>query len=632
MENKLEAAQQKNIVVRILDKITDISDSAMGIAMLAVALMTMYDVIMRHFFHAPTEWAYDICVYVLIWYSFIVAGQALKDGHHIKVDVIINMVKGRPRVMTDLVAYIGVAVYSAMMTNYCFQVMATNFRMGARSISLLRAPLWIIQLGMVIGAAILFVQAVLLAWGKLKELAKMGLAPGRDIKDNPYIPLVLMIIGVVVGIFLFNLNAGLGLIVIVFSFMLVGVPIFASLGLVGSLGLFMMMGVNGLPQIATIAQKGVESYTMLAVPLFILAGNLLVEGGIGGELFDFCSKWVGPLPGGIAVATIVACAIFAAISGSSVATAAIIGVVALPQLKKYGYDTTLAVGLVAAGGTLGILIPPSTSMIIYSTITEESTGALFMGGVIPGIMMAAIFAGYAVIYCVKTKRYTKLERCSMGDRMRNLVVSIWGLLTPVIILVSIYTGFCTPTEAAAVSVVYALIVSLARGKIKPREIIHVTKIGNGSAGMIMMIVAGALIFGNLITITQVSQTLVNFVSEQQIPANLVLLIMCLLFVVLGMFLEVVSIMYITMPIVYPLMTSLGFDGIWFGVFVTLLMEMALITPPVGLNTFVIQGISKEPMAKVIKGVLPFMALLALGLVILFLFPNLATWLPSQMSG
>ena len=168
MENKLEAAQQKNIVVRILDKITDISDSAMGIAMLAVALMTMYDVIMRHFFHAPTEWAYDICVYVLIWYSFIVAGQALKDGHHIKVDVIINMVKGRPRVMTDLVAYIGVAVYSAMMTNYCFQVMATNFRMGARSISLLRAPLWIIQLGMVIGAAILFVQAVLLAWGMVR--------------------------------------------------------------------------------------------------------------------------------------------------------------------------------------------------------------------------------------------------------------------------------------------------------------------------------------------------------------------------------------------------------------------------------------------------------------------------------
>ena len=200
MENNLESVQQKNIVVRILDKITDVSDSAMGIAMLAVALITMFDVIMRHFFHAPTEWAYDICVYALIWYSFIVAGQALKGGHHIKVDVIINMLKGRSRVMTDLIAYVGVAVYSAMMTNYCFQVMFNNFRMGARSISLLRAPHWIIQLGMVIGAAILFVQAVLLTIDKLKELVKMGLAPGKDIKDNPYIPLILMIIGIVVGI------------------------------------------------------------------------------------------------------------------------------------------------------------------------------------------------------------------------------------------------------------------------------------------------------------------------------------------------------------------------------------------------------------------------------------------------
>lgn len=202
-----------------------------------------------------------------------------------------------------------------------------------------------------------------------------------------------------------------------------------------------------------------------------------------------------------------------------------------------------------------------------------------MGGVIPGIIMAIIFSVYAVLYCVKTGRYLKMERCPMKERIKNLVVSVWGLLTPVIILVSIYTGFCTPTEAAAVAVVYALVVSLLRGKIKPKEVVKIAKGGNGSAGMIMMIVAGALIFGNLITITQVSQQVISFVSEQQIPAGLVLLIMCLLFVVLGMFLEVISIMYITMPIVYPLITSLGFNGIWFGVFVTLLMEMALITPP-----------------------------------------------------
>lgn len=633
MENHIEstAIGQKNIILRILDKITDLSDSIMGIAMLVVSFITLYDVILRHFFHKPTEWAYDIAVYALIWYSFIVAGQALKDGHHIKVDVIISHLTGRTKVVTDLVAYIGVTIYAGMMTYYCGQVMFNNLQMGARSISLLRAPLWIIQLGMVLGAAILFLQGIALTCGKFKEWARMGFKPGSDWKDNPYIPLVLFAVALVAGIALFQVNAGLGMLISVFALLLVGVPVFAGLGLVGSLGLFLMMGASGLPQIATIAQKGVESYTMLAVPLFILAGNLLVEGDIGSELFDFCSKWVGHIPGGVAVATIIACAIFAAISGSSVATAAIIGVVALPQLKKYGYDTTLSLGLVAAGGTLGILIPPSTSMIVYSTITEESTGALFMGGVIPGIIMAVIFSVYAVLYCLKTGRYLKMERCPMKERIKNLVVSVWGLLTPVIILVSIYTGFCTPTEAAAVAVVYALVVSLLRGKIKPKEVVKIAKGGNGSAGMIMMIVAGALIFGNLITITQVSQQVINFVSEQQIPAGLVLLIMCLLFVVLGMFLEVISIMYITMPIVYPLITSLGFNGIWFGVFVTLLMEMALITPPVGLNTYVIQGISKEPMANVVKGALPFMALLALGLILLYLFPGLATWLPNQMS-
>lgn len=629
MANTIEL-QKKNAALRALDAITDISDSVMGVAMLAIAFITLYDVVMRHFFDRPTEWVYDIAVYVLIWYSFVVAGQALKNGHHIKVDILVTHLTGRTAVVTDLIAYVGVAIYSAMLTAFCGVVMFNNLKFGARSISLLRTPLWIIQLGMVLGATLLFLQAVALAYGKFCEWSKLGFRPGKNWKDNPYVPMAIFAVALLAGIALFRVNAGLGMIISVFALLLIGVPVFAGLGLVGSLGLFLMMGANGLPQIATIAQKGVESYTMLAVPLFILAGNLLVEGDIGAELYDFCTKWVGHIPGGVAVATIVACAIFAAISGSSVATAAIIGVVALPQLKKYGYDTAMSVGLVAAGGTLGILIPPSTSMIVYSTITEESTGALFMGGVIPGIIMAIIFATYAVLYCIKTGRYTKMERCTLKDRMKNLVTSVWGLLTPVIILVSIYTGFCTPTEAAAVAVVYALVVSLIRGKIKPKQIVQITKSGNGSAGMIMMIVAGALIFGNLITITQVSQKIIGYVSAQQIPAGFVLLIMCLLFVVLGMFLEVISIMYITMPIVYPLIISLGYNGIWFGVFVTLLMEMALITPPVGLNTYVIQGISKEPMSTVIKGALPFMLMLALGLLLLYLFPGLATWLPSQM--
>lgn len=624
-------AAKPNILVRIINKAADISDSVMGFVMLGIAALTVIDVCMRHFLAKPTSWIYTVCVYALIWYSFIVAAQALVGDHHIKVDMLINLFHGRARIATDALAYLFITIYSGMLTYFAFTTMLKNLRMGAKSIGTVRIPIWIIQLGIVLGAALLCLEAINLLIHKLADWKRAGFKPGKGIHENPYIVLVIFIAVFAAGLCVFRFNRGFGMIITVFAILLVGVPVFAGLGMVGAIGLYIMMGAKaGLGQIATIAQKGVESYTLLAIPLFVLAGNLLVESGIGAELYDFCAKWAGHLPGGIAIATIIACAIFAAISGSSVATAAIIGSVALPELKKYKYDTNMSLGLLAAGGTLGILIPPSSSMIVYSTITEESTGKLFMGGIIPGIIMAIIFSAYAVVSCKVTGKYERMPKASWGDRGRNLVTSIWGLLTPVIILVSIYTGFCTPTEAAAVAVIYALTVSLMRGKISLKDIPRIVKMGNGSAGMIMMIVAGALIFGNLITITQAAQNIINYVAEHNIAPGLVLLVMCVLFVILGMFLEVISIMYITMPIVFPLMTGLGYNGIWFGVFVTLLMEMALITPPVGLNTFVIQGVSKEPMAKVVKGVLPFMLLLALGLVLLYLFPWLALWLPSKM--
>ncbi len=634
VSNNLEAAavaNKPNIMIRVIDKITDLADSVMGLAMVFTALITLYEVIVRHFLKSPTIWTYDVSIYLLIWYSFMVAGKALKDDHHIKVDILITNLRGRARVAADTLGLLGVAVYSGLMSFYTFRLCHESLAFKERTISLLRMPVWLIQLGMVIGSILLFLQAVILFSGKIKEWSKLGFAPGKGLRENPYFVLITFFILLVLGLSFFNISRGAAVIITVFALLLVGVPVFAGLGLMGCIGLFYMMGLqSGLPQIAVIAQKGVESYTLLAIPLFILAGNFLVEGGIGQELYDVCVKWIGHLPGGIAVATIAACAIFAAISGSSVATAAIIGMVALPELRKYEYDPVMSYGLLAAGGTLGILIPPSSSMIVYATITEESTGALFMGGVIPGLIMATIFAAYAVIFCMRTGKYLKMERCSREVRLKTTLTSIWGILTPVIILTSIYTGFCTPTEAAGVAVAYAMLVSLFRRKIKVTEILKIAKMGNGSGGMIMMIVAGALIMGNVITIMQVPQQIINYVGTLSIPPGVVLFVLCLIFIVLGMFLEVISIMYIAMPIVYPLVVSLGYNGIWFGVFATLLMEMALITPPVGLNTFVIQGIAKAPMSQVIRGVLPFMLLLGVGLVILYLFPFLATWLPSTM--
>ena len=369
---------------------------------------------------------------------------------------------------------------------------------------------------------------------------------------------------------------------------------------------------------------------MLAVPLYILVGQILMESGIGKELFDVCVKWMGHLPGGMGAATIGACAIFAAISGSSVATAATIGMVAIPEMLKCRYDPQMVYGSLASGGTLGILIPPSAAMIIYSSITDESTGALFMGGVVPGIIMTLIFTVFVIAFCVRTGKYQKIAPFSWSERFSILGKSFWGLMTPVIIILTIYTGVCTPTEAAALAVFYALAISLIRGKIKLRQLNRIMAKSTRTSSMILMIVVGAMQLGIITTFLQVPQRAIALVGALDFPVWVIMTLLCLIFIILGMFLEVVSILLITMPIVHPLIIHMGFNGVWFGVFIVLLMEMAMITPPVGLNIYVIQGVANARMAEVIAGVLPFMVLLMAGVLLLWLFPQLVLWFPSTM--
>jgi C4-dicarboxylate transporter DctM subunit len=304
--------------------------------------------------------------------------------------------------------------------------------------------------------------------------------------------------------------------------------------------------------------------------------------------------------------------------------------VAIPEMKRHRYESQLTYGTLAAGGTLGILIPPSAAMIIYSAITDESTGALFMGGVVPGIILILLFAGYAIFRSIRTGLYEKIPPCSWKERFGVLKNSFWGLLTPVIIIFTIYTGICTPTEAAAVAVVYALLVSLVRKNILPRQLNQIFLKSTRTSSMILMIVVGALQLGMITTFLQIPQGAVSLVGRLDMANWIIMVILCIIYLILGMFLEVISILLITMPIVYPIIIYMGFNGVWFGVFIVLLMEMALITPPVGLNMYVIQGVSGARMIDVIRGVLPFMLLLLIGLLLLWFVPGLAIWLPSGM--
>lgn len=625
--------QQKTVnpVVAAIDKITDWADSAAAIGMMFAGLFTGYEVIVRHYFKSPTIWTFDVSIMIMLWFSFLIAAQALRHNHHIQVDILLRVMKDNVRAPLDVLSNLVIVIYAVILTIFTGQACWYSFVSKEMTITLLQVPVWIMQLGMVVGSVLLVLQGLVALGGSIGKLKDIGLKFEKGILGNPVLVVIFFIICIGWGAYLFDVNRGLALVVTIFSLMLMGVPIFTSLGMVGAIALFTILGTkSGIAQIPIIAQHAVESYTLMAIPLFIFTGNILVKGNIGQELYEVCVKWIGHIPGGIAVATIAACAVFAAISGSSVATAAIIGLVALPELRRYEYDTRLSLGLLAAGGTLGILIPPSSSMIVFSSITEESTGSLFMGGVIPGIIMAVIFALYAAWMCARSGKYKKMEKATLKERLDTTKGAFWGIMTPVVILVSIYTGLCTPTEAASVSLVYALVVSLIRRRIGLRELVPVLKSGTGSSGMILMIVVGAMILGTVTTIMQVPQQVINYVGSMAVSPGFVMFVLCIVYIILGMFLEVISIMYITVPIVYPLIISLGYDGIWFGVFITLLMEMALITPPVGLNVFVIQGISEQPNLEVIRGVWPFMVLLVVGLFILYFFPDLATWLPGTM--
>jgi len=602
-----------------------------GYIMTLAAVLICYDVFMRFVFKKPAIWVFDVTSYIFIWYGFLTAAYGLKVGSHINVDILLNKMKPRIKIPLETIAYTVCFIYSTILLIYVFKMTVEAYLNKEAAPTVLHAPMYIVELGILIGYLALSFQTLRMLIEKIRVCAKGNLEGGTGFINNPVLILPLYLILSALGIYLYVVTPGIGMVVTILVLLLAGVPVFAALGIVGSLGLFILMGTQtGLTQTAFVALKSLDNFTLLAIPLYILVGEILISGGIAHELYDACATWVGHFPGGIAVATVIACGIFAAISGSSVATAAAIGAVALPEMLERGYDKRLAYGILAAGGTLGILIPPSGAMIIYSSVTDESTGALFVGGIIPGIILCTIFSLFAILYCMRTGRYQKVKRATWEKMLEIFKTSFWGLMTPVIIIISIYSGVCTPTEAAAIAVVYALIVSLLRRKIKFRELHNIVKKSTHSSTMILMIVVGAMLLGTITTFLQIPQQALELVNSLQVSKWLILSMLCVFYLILGMFLEVVSILLITMPIVYPLIINLGFNGIWFGVFVTVLMEMALITPPVGLNIYVIQGVANASMVDVVRGVLPFLLFLFLALFLLVFFPQLSLLLPSIM--
>ncbi len=418
------------------------------------------------------------------------------------------------------------------------------------------------------------------------------------------------------------------------ALLLAGVDIaFVLVGL--GAALLLLDGSSGLV-VAQALMSSMDNFILLAVPLFILMSNVLLRGGAGARLFAAAQSWVGHWPGGLAVATVLSCALFAAISGSSVATAATIGTVAIPELVARGYRRRFVFGLLAAGGTLGVLIPPSIPMIVYGFLTEESIVDLFLAGIGPGLLLTALFVGWAVVHA-RLGGHRRIPRASREERRRRSLAALPTLALAVAVVAGIYAGVFTPTEAAAVGFALALVVVLGvHRSLRLRDLPAVARDSMRTAAMVLFIVAGAKVFGHAIALYQVPQEVTRAaVAAATAPEGFVAAV-CALLLIMGCVLETLSMMLLMLPVIDPSLDALGIDPIWFGVIFTLMIECALITPPVGLNLFVIRAVAAQALpgsdaeaslGDVVRGAAPFVALILSTAVAVAAFPPLALFIP-----
>jgi C4-dicarboxylate transporter DctM subunit len=403
-----------------------------------------------------------------------------------------------------------------------------------------------------------------------------------------------------------------------------GMPMFAALFLLPLAVLFWVEGA--VPALGEMVIGKLDGYLLVAIPLFMLMAHIMVRGRVVDDLYNAAFALLRRVRGGVGIATVVACTIFAAISGSSVATALTIGKIAIPQMLRYGMSRQGAFGVVAGGGTLGILIPPSAPMVLYAYVTETSVAALFLAGLVPGLLMALMFAAYCFI--TEGRAVVPAEEPVPDSVQTALLRAGWSLSLPIFVLGGIYLGVFTATEAAGTGTIYALLIAaLIYRTLTWRDMIQGVQEATRTSAMLLMIIAGAAIYGYMLTKLQVPQELTKLVADFGLSRTGFLIAMMVLLFLLGLVLESFSIILLTMPAILPLLGVLGIDKVWYGILLTLSLEMALISPPVALNLVVIKAITGAPLAEVNRSIMPYMLMLAFGTAMLIAFPGIALWLP-----
>ena len=425
----------------------------------------------------------------------------------------------------------------------------------------------------------------------------------------------------------------IGIVLLIFLF-LIRIPVAFAMALVGFVGFAYLTGPEAaLNLLGRDIFDEFSSYPLSVIPMFILMGTFAFASGISGRLFKTAYAWIGHRRGGLTVATVFACAGFGAICGSSTATAATMGKIALPEMKKYKYDDTLATGTVAAAGTLGILIPPSTVLIVYGILTEQSIGKLFVAGILPGILLSILFAATVVYLCWRKPAIGPPGiPSSLREKFKALTGIIEALLLFILAIGGLFLGWFSPTQAGAIGAGGALLIGLARRQLNWQTFIEAVKDGLATSCMVIFIITGAVIFGHFMAVSRIPFMLADWLGGLPIHRMAVMGLIVLIYFLGGFFMDSMGLIVVTIPIFFPIVEKLGFDPIWFGVIIVLTGEMGVITPPVGVNVFVIKGIAPDiPLEKIFRGIFPFLLALVLFTILLTIFPQIATFLPNLVS-
>lgn len=426
---------------------------------------------------------------------------------------------------------------------------------------------------------------------------------------------------------------GLSGFIALFLLLFIRMPVGIAMMLVGTVGIYLIRAKAALPTLAGEIIGEAMSYPLTIIPLFVLMGNLAGVSGMSRDLYDAAHSWFGHLRGGLASATIVGCAGFSALSGSSLAAALTMGRVALPEMQRYRYDDGLATGAIAAGGTLGILIPPSAGFVIYAILTEESIARLFLAGVLPGLLLTTLFviAIYIVVWLKPEKAPQSVDAISSREKFRSLARAGWIVGIILLTIGGIYAGIFSAIEAAGIGAALAFVVTFIRGAVTWPNMIDVFTSTLRASGTLFLILFGAFVFKTFVGFTGITFTLAEWVELQGYAGLQIVIAFLIMFIVLGTFMEGFAILVLTVPLLQPILEPLGVDMIWFGVMMVIVLEMGLISPPVGVNVFVVKGIADGvPLNTIFRGIWPFWFAMLLCIVLLLLFPQIATVLPNTM--